>query len=397
MLYDYVQLVRDAILTLAENNLATRRELYSRLRTETTASLSEEQPPMDDDDIALHQRLMEHTIRLIEADIRRGIDISADGYRPAGLDKVRGDLEVRRQQSLDRLEARKAPPVFEMTYESIRHSERLSQLLERSDDKSLFAEPNVHWPPRLVVGRALLLRHFHETAATSRIALVWVVVEPVLLIGAIIVGYAFIGTRFILNMEVAPFAILGVASWGAMRVIAIRVGNAIVVRRDLYGLPPVVPLDVAISEGLYVFLIYTGVLILALGCAVLLGFGHGPDNILLTAAFWITLGVNAMALGFVMGYAFYSWPYARRTMPVFFRALSIVSGLVFVSEQLPTEYRPYVLWNPVLHGLQLLRSSYFEGYRSDDASIWFYVVWLVFIVAVAMAIERVMRPLLTPR
>ena len=48
------------------------------------------------------------------------------------------------------------------------------------------------------------------------------------------------------------------------------------------------------------------------------------------------------------------------------RGLQLVSSVFFVTEQLPEEYRAYVLWSPTAHGMQLLRAAYFPGYASSD-------------------------------
>jgi ABC-type polysaccharide/polyol phosphate export permease len=63
----------------------------------------------------------------------------------------------------------------------------------------------------------------------------------------------------------------------------------------------------------------------------------------------------------------------------------------FVSEQLPEQYRKYVLWSPFAHGMQLLRSAYFTSYASQDASRAYFLVALVFLAVVAAAAERLVR------
>ena len=47
-------------------------------------------------------------------------------------------------------------------------------------------------------------------------------------------------------------------------------------------------------------------------------------------------------------------------------------GVFFVSEQLPEHLRPWMLWLPFAHGMQLLRSAYFDAYASQDASLGYF-------------------------
>ena len=53
-------------------------------------------------------------------------------------------------------------------------------------------------------------------------------------------------------------------------------------------------------------------------------------------------------------------------MPIF-RVGFFFSGVVVVSEQFPEHFRVFLVWNPVLHIMQLLRTEYFVEYRSIDA------------------------------
>jgi len=401
---DYTARVIQAVLRLEVNDLKSRRDLYNLLRTEIGRELDDSDPPLDPHEIDLNRRLLEFTIRCIEADLRRDYDIAGPDYEPDGLAQFRDSLEeragqiaVREQQVVAREAAITARLSPVESFEDPEALLRLMSIIARVDEKSRFADPTVRWPPRRVVWHALLLRRIHETAAASQIALLWVVIEPALLIGAIIIGYTLIGTSYILNMEVAAFAVLGVVTWGMLRVVSTRASNMMVVVTEMTGMPPVSPLDVCITEGLLDLLIYTGVLTLCLTAVVLLDLGQLPASFLFTGLAWLALWANGLGLAFLLAYWFRYWPYARRVIPVIFRGFSLISGLLFVSEQLPDDYRRYAVWNPLLHGLQLLRSAYFAGYKSEDASLLYFGTWTIGLVLVALMAERVMRPELEPR
>lgn len=401
---DYTERVIRAVLALEVNDLKSRRELYNKLRIDVAQELGDMESVFDPHEIELNARLLEFTIRCIEADLRRDYDIGSPDYAPEGLAKFRESLEeradqiaVRERQVVARnsiLTARGAPADAFGDSEALL---RLSNLIARIDEKSRFANPELNWPPRRVIWYALLLRRLHETAAASRIAIFWVVLEPAFLIGAVIFGYAMIGISYVLNMEVAAFAVLGVVPWGLLRVVSRSASNMMVRRTDINNLPPVSPLDVCIAEGILDMMIYTGVLVICLTVVVLLGLARPPASYLFTGLSWFMLWVNAISLAVVMGYWFLYWPYARRVTPVIFRAFSIVSGLAFVTEQLPSSYREYAVWNPFVHGLQFLRSAYFIEYHSEDASLAFFGVWTIGLIVIALLAERAMRPDVVPR
>jgi capsular polysaccharide transport system permease protein len=403
-LRDYTARVIRAVLALEVNDLKSRREVYNQLRIEIAQELGDMESVLDPHEIDLNSRLLEHTIRCIESDLRKDYDIAGPDYVPEGLEKVREGLEERADQIALRerqvvarnsiATARGAPAE---SFEDEDALLRLSSLIAQSDEKSRFADPQSNWPPRRVIWYALLLRRLHETAAASRIAIFWVVLEPVFLIGVVIIGYALIGITYILNMEVAAFAVLGVVPWGMLRVVSRSASNAMTRRTEINNLPPISPLDVCIAEGVLDMLIYTGVLMICLTVVVMLGLAQPPASYLFTGLSWFMLWVNAIALAVLLGHWYLYWPYGRRVAPVIFRGFSMISGLAFVSEQLPSGYREYAVWNPFMHGLQFLRSAYFVAYKSEDASLMFFGSWTIALIVVALLAERAMRPDVVPR
>ncbi|WP_367379133.1 ABC transporter permease [Halomonas sp. PR-M31] len=55
--------------------------------------------------------------------------------------------------------------------------------------------------------------------------------------------------------------------------------------------------------------------------------------------------------------------------------LLILSGVIFPINYIPHEFRQYVLWNPIVHGLESMRLSFFEGYHTLDGIDMTYL-WL---------------------
>jgi capsular polysaccharide transport system permease protein len=80
-----------------------------------------------------------------------------------------------------------------------------------------------------------------------------------------------------------------------------------------------------------------------------------------------------------------------RVYTLFTRALFFVSGVMFVSEQFAPEYRVYLIWNPMLHLLQLVRSAYFVEYESTDANPAFALAFVVLLLLAGLAGERMAR------
>lgn len=135
--------------------------------------------------------------------------------------------------------------------------------------------------------------------------------------------------------------------------------------------------------------IYLCVFVILIGVGHRLGVISLPANPAGFGAYVVMMGGGGASLGVIFGSIAAVWRFFLRFAAVIERFLQIFSSVFFVSEQLPEQYRKYVLWSPFAHGMQLLRSSYFEGYTSQDASITWFVTSLIFLAALGLAADRI--------
>jgi len=158
----------------------------------------------------------------------------------------------------------------------------------------------------------------------------------------------------------------------------------------------VTPLMCALVQAL----IYVSVYLVVFG--VLIGAGSAFELITLPSSwagfvcYVVLMAVGGAAVGVLFGALATAWHFFLRLAPVIERCVEIFSAVFFVSEQLPEQLRPYMLWSPFAHGMQLLRSVYFESYKSQDASLGYFLTSLVFLVVVSLAAERLARSNVQP-
>jgi capsular polysaccharide transport system permease protein len=110
-------------------------------------------------------------------------------------------------------------------------------------------------------------------------------------------------------------------------------------------------------------------IIIAVVLLVLLGFGHGTLNA-------------------VVGTYFPSW---RNIEPLLSRPLFILSGVFFVPDRMPPKIVPFLSWNPILHGVELVRYGYYPDYRSPTLDVMYLLFWALGLTVLGLAAERAMR------
>ncbi|KUR73578.1 hypothetical protein AQZ52_00980 [Novosphingobium fuchskuhlense] len=350
----------------------------------------------------LRRRQLRVMVRLVESDLRDGIDVRAEGYRPAAIEEAMVPLTASYQRLLQRREAletqaarRQAVLADEAYSVALAPEDEADMALLRGalDRIDATRGPRRHDDER--VGprtmAALLRYELRLLAGESRIALAWTLLGPAVLLTLISLLYLVVGTHHILDMDVQTFAMLGATTWIMFRQIIFRTSTAFYAHRALLNLRPFTATTIGLGQALIYFLSYLGVFAVLITGGALTGFFTPPVHWLQPAGWIAAMAAAGAAMGVIFGSIAVIWPYFLRFAPIIERALQLFSSVFFVSEQLPDQYRPWLLWCPFAHALQKLRSSYFDSYVSLDANGEYFFVWLGVLVLVAAVMQRAVR------
>jgi ABC-type polysaccharide/polyol phosphate export permease len=385
--------------------VAQRRAVYEALQTEREAEIASAGLAAETADF--HRRLLRATIRLVEDDIRAGVDVFLPGYAPATLTVEEARLSsghgrrAMRRKAHEAREARRLASRQDVALQfELPPQEAADLAVLRARVATLHARQRSYRPGEsqglLATLIPLVILQLHIIHGESRIALLWALLGPAVLLTLISSLYLLSGTHYILAMDVPTFALLGATTWIMFRQIVFRSSTSYVSARSLLNLEAITPLMSALTQALIYLVIYL------LVYAVLLSGGYALGLITLPASwsgflfYVVTIGVGGAAVGILFGSIATAWPFFLRFAPVIERFLQIFSGVFFVSEQLPEQFRPYFLWSPFAHGMQLLRSASFDSYKSHDASLSYFLTSLVFLGVVAVAAERLARSNVQP-
>lgn len=387
------------------DSVAARRAVYEAVQAELEAEIA--RSAVDENLAGFSRRRLRIIVRLLEQDIRAGVAVFEPGYMPAKLVAEDERLAVAHAR---RVERRKQDEAREARRHASRNDIALEIEVEQDEagDLAILRDRlrvlHEGRPPDMAgkvrpAGRTLMamfIYQLREMQGESRIALVWALVGPVVLLTLISSLYILMGTHYIMGMDVQTFALLGATTWIMFRQIAFRSSTAYVSARGLLNFQGVTPLMCALVQSL----IYVSVYLVVF--AVLIGAGHALGLITLPVSwagfmlFVVLMGCCGAAMGLLFGAIATFWRFFLRLAPIIERFLQIFASVFFVSEQFPEQLRPWVLWSPFAHGMQLLRSAYFPAYQSHDASLGYFLTSLVFLMVVALMAETLARPRVQP-
>lgn len=242
---------------------------------------------------------------------------------------------------------------------------------------------------------ALMLREMGSTYGRSPGGYLWALIEPMGMIVVLAMGFSLLvrtpplGTSFIL------FYATGMLTIDIYNDASGKVASALRASKALLAYPRVTWVDAVLARlalslltGLTIFtILIAGILILVetrtlldiipiiagLGLATAFGLGVGLVNCVLFAFFPIWRSI---------------WRIANR--PMF-----IVSGVIFLYEDVPQTAQEIMWWNPMLHAIAQVRTGFYPTYRGDYISLLYgYGVSLGLIALGLLLVRRHYRAVL---
>lgn len=216
---------------------------------------------------------------------------------------------------------------------------------------------------------ALVLREMGTRYGRSPGGYIWALAQPLGVI--ILLSFAFsllsktpsLGTSFLL------FKATGFLLLQAFNNISSTVGGALRYSKSLLLYPRVVWIDALIAR----FLLNT-LVIWIVSILILTGITIFDDvriviswpKILLSGALVTMLGLG---LGFLNGYLFARFPVWINVWSIFTAPLFLISGVIFLYEDMPPFAQDILWYNPLLHVTGIIRDGFYTSYSPSYISI----------------------------
>lgn len=264
----------------------------------------------------------------------------------------------------------------------IRRTEAKSTLFDRSL-RAIATHVRVTW--------ALMLREVQTRYGKTELGFAWAFLEPVIHLGMLGVSMAmFRGNRAPLGHYYIVFHFTAIIPYLTFVHAA---GHLSLTRRQvaLLQMPMVHLNDIFFAKGILEFLVSMVVAVGLLAGFCLAGYQYMPVDPLemLNAWFWVwLLGCGIGMINCMICTKFEAWDMVWHNIA---RALYFISGLFYLPEYLPQEYLQYLIWNPLLHGIDWSRSAFYNNYHPYLLSKGYLVSCAIVSVLIGLALERIMR------
>ena len=220
---------------------------------------------------------------------------------------------------------------------------------------------------------SLWMLGFKADISSDRLGWIWWLLDPILHVLVVTVLAVFLHNTTIYDMPAFPFAIIGVVIWLIFRttVFALMFWGGPLVNQISH--PPIRYADVLFVRSARMAFVNICVGAVLMVLAIAIGEASLPRNPIRFGAALFLAWMFAIGIGLICGSLQLRYNGSRRIIVLLIRGLAIISGLFFVSEQLPQQLSRLVLWNPLLQAVQLARSAWFVEYETTDAQ-WSMII-----------------------
>ena len=220
-----------------------------------------------------------------------------------------------------------------------------------------------HWNVQKSVASALFLREAITRLSASRIAWVWILLEPLAHVIFLMTMFGFVFHRMVHGVEGGVFIMTGLLGFIMARNTATRSAGAVSANAALFAYRQVLPVDtVLVRAALEGFLMLISTLVLLAGAA-LAGFNVAPHDPLTALAAFSGLWLCGLGLGLMLSVAAELLPEVNKLVNIAFIPLYFISGVMVPAMAIPQPYRQWALFNPFLHGLEMLRAGFFVQFH----------------------------------
>ncbi len=218
---------------------------------------------------------------------------------------------------------------------------------------------------------ALLLREVKTRFGAFRLGIFWALAEPMAHVLLFTVLFGVRAREGFGSVETPVFIFTGIMPFLLFQNLFGKCKAACSANRGLFHYRYVKPINTFIARTL----LETGIFIFTSVCLLTLFFWVGFQiqvyDILSCILVIFLLGVMASSLGICAAFLIEFFPESDKFLSIAMKPMLFISGVFYTLDMIPTQYHHFLLWNPVLHAIELFRTAFIESFETQHASLFY--------------------------
>lgn len=239
------------------------------------------------------------------------------------------------------------------------------------------------------VWRALFLREALARMSAGRAGWLWLLLEPVAHVAFLMVIFSTLRQRDLAGVDFALFLALGLIGYKLFTTTARRGAAALAANRGLMAYRQVQPVDTVLVRVALEGMILVFVAALLLSGAMLFGLDVLPHDPIQAMLAYLLLWIFGTGVGLVLCVGVTLIPEIERVIGFIFIPLYFASGVFYSPAMMPPLVQEYLLYNPLVHGLELVRGAFFAGYHLvNGISMLYLAAWALSAALLGLGLHR---------
>lgn len=226
--------------------------------------------------------------------------------------------------------------------------------------------------------RALFLRELQTRFGQYRLGYLWVLLEPMLSIGVMVVLFGPIMHKILPGIRYEVFLINGIIPFLMFKTGITQAMNAVGSNKGLFSYKPVKPIDAMLARALLElflkFVAYLSFSFLFLWVGYDMSFSHLPELL----SYWVILFIFMIACGLIFMVLADISKEIEKFVSVVFLLLYLMSGVLYSIQMIAPQFREYLLLNPLIHIFELMRNAVSPSYELvSGIDLNYVLIWTV--------------------
>lgn len=237
------------------------------------------------------------------------------------------------------------------------------------------------------VVRALLVREMMTRYGRRNIGFLWLIAEPLILTGGIILVWS-LGHRATHGVPIVAFALTGYSLLTLWRQIVQRALGCFRANGPLFFHQNVRFLDTILARALLEMFGALAAFLVAYLFLGLAGFVRPVEDHLLLAGAWGLMSLFAFGIGLLVAAASEIWEATERFVPALMYLTLPFSGVFTMMAWLPEGARDVLLVSPLVHGTEMFRAGFMGDAFTFHYAPWYLAAWALGTVAAGLLAVR---------
>ncbi len=211
---------------------------------------------------------------------------------------------------------------------------------------------------------ALYLRDVKALYGRKRLGYFWAFAEPLTHI-LFFVAIRIAGARIEANgIEPVAFIVSGIVPYFLFKNSLIGAMNSVKKNKVLLSFSRIHTMDIILANSLYQLTLNGLIALFAYITLNLLGIEFTADQQMESLYYYLSFWLLGFSIGYFLMPLLCVFDILKFIMKFVMRILYFTSGIIISIELIPTQYREYLLWNPVLYLVENFRESFFSSYTA---------------------------------